>query len=164
MDYTNTVGHTYTIIPFANLIGANLEDANLEGANLIGANLEGANLEGANLIGANLEGANLRCANLRCANLRCANLRCANLRCANLWNCLGNGKEIKTVQLSRYTVVYTAKALQIGCKNYPITDWFEFDEDTIADMDLMALTWWNKHKNLIKLLLEVSPAIDSYQG
>ncbi len=96
------------------------EKLNLEGANLKGANLIGANLIGADLIGADLRGADLKGANLSGANLN---------------NCIGNGKEIKSIQTSKYWIVYTKDVMQIGCENYAIEKWFNF---TDLDIEVMA--------------------------
>jgi len=128
---------------------ANLEDANLRGANLIGANLWGANLWGANLIGANLGG----------ANLWGANLGGANLGGANLWGCAGEHDHIKSLYICElWPITYTSDVLQIGCKRFPITDWWEFDDATIAAMDRKALDFWREYKDFIRETIERFPA------
>ena len=147
-----------------NLEGANLEGANLIGANLIRANLVRANLKGADLRGADLKGANLIRANLRDANFTNANLKCADLRCANFTNAvltnatfennsyhdtIGNGREIVTLLLKKYTVVIVDKDMQIGCKKYTIDEWNNFSDDEIDKMDYGALEWWKINKNII---------------
>jgi hypothetical protein len=144
----------------ANLWGANLEGANLRGANLLDANLEDANLEGASLRDANLEGANLRGANLRGANLEGANLEGANLEGANLWGVAGNRKEIKSIFSSeQYPITYTAEYLQIGCQRHLISDWWEFDDRRILEMDGRdALKFWREWRDAIRVIIEKSPA------
>ena len=147
----------------ANLEGANLAGAILRGANLAGAILRGANVEGANLVGANLRGANLRGANLRGANLVDANLEDANLAGANLWGAIllgaiGNMKEIKSMQLDRWTVAYTFDRIQIGCKNHSIEEWRGFGDEAIASMSIGSLGWWRKWKNHLFKTIELSPA------
>jgi hypothetical protein len=82
-----------------------------------------------------------------------ANLRGANLRGAN-----GNLKEIKSLFLDTYPVTYTSEIVQIGCQRHSISEWFEFDDDTISRMDSKAINWWVSHKDLIKLSIELSPA------
>ena len=134
--------------------GANLRDANLRDANLRYANLRDANLLGANLLGANLEDANLRDANLLGANLEDANLRDANLRDAK-----GNKKQVKSLQIEKYDISYTSEALQIGCENHKITDWWDFDDKRILVMDGRdALKWWRKWKPILQQIIETSPA------
>ena len=133
--------------------------ANLRGANLSGSYLRGADLRGANLSCADLRGANLSCADLRCADLSCANLSCADLRGANLWDVTGNKKEIFTFQTNKYTVVICQDRIQIGCKNFSQSEWFNFSDDEITKMDIEALDWWCTHKQHVKTWCEM---VNSY--
>ena len=124
----------------ADLRGADLREADLRWADLRDANLRWANLEGADLYEADLEGANLRDANLRDADLREADLKDAyleeaNLEEANLRYCTGNSKQIKAIQTETYHITYTDKVMAIGCEQYPIEEWFNFDDETIDKMD-----------------------------
>ncbi|MDY0251179.1 MAG: pentapeptide repeat-containing protein [Pseudomonas sp.] len=169
----------------ADLRGADLRGVNLSGATLRFANVSCANLSGATLRFANLSCADLSCANLSCANLSCAdlsdanlsdanlsdanlsdadlsdaNLSDANLSDANLWNSIGNRREIKSILVAEeYSIVYTADYLQIGCERHKITDWWDFDDERIFNMDgEKALKFWEEWKNLIKKIIEKSPA------
>ena len=129
-----------------------LRAARLSGADLIGANLRGANLIGANLIGAQMQGADLRGANLRVANLRVANLRGANLRGADIL-CVGNGREIKSMQLPIWSVAWTDTDLQIGRQRHPIKKWRKWSTPAgrkwVDAMDPDILDWADKYLNLI---------------
>ena len=144
-----------------NLSDADLSDANLRDANLRGVNLRGADLRDANLRDANLSDANLRYADLRYANLKGANLRGANLRDADLL-CMGNQKELKTLQLDKWDVGYTYDTLQIGCQRHAIEKWLKWDTEAgrrwISLMDVGALEWANKFLPLVLNLIKVSPA------
>ena len=142
----------------ANLRFADLRKADLRGANLRSANLLIANLRGADLYDADLRGADLRGANLSSANLREANLRKANLRNANLGATIGNMEEVKSLQLEGYPITYTAEYLQIGCKRHSINYWWDFSDETIAEMDDGALNWWRKWKEPLRQIIERSPA------
>ena len=152
-----------------NLEGACLEEADLRGADLRNTNLRYSYLRSANLSCASLQTSDLRYASLLAAdlqgaylfgaNLVGATLHGVNLQSANLVSCIGNKKEIKSLQLDTYNIVYTHDRLQIGCKNHGIAEWFNFDDETIDDMDEGALEWWNKYKSYIKLTIELSPAI-----
>jgi len=62
---------------------------------------ERANLSGCDLSGCDLSG---------------AILSWANLSGADLHNCIGNAREIKSFQASRYMVTWTKDILQIGLK------------------------------------------------
>ena len=85
------------------------------------------------------------------ANLSEANLYGADLSGARLWDTIGNGVEIRTLQLPEYTVVYAGDRIQIGCKNHSIQEWSEFDDEVIKGMSDNALDFWKKYKTLILL-------------
>ena len=142
----------------ANLQDADLRDADLRGANLQGANLQYADLRGADLQDADLRGAILRGANLQGANLQYADLRGADLQDADLRGAYGDKKTIKSMQVEKYNIAYTHDRLFIGCKNYLISEWMEFDDAAIRKMDTGALEWWTKWKEVIFKIIEMSPA------
>jgi len=138
---------------------ANLRDAHLRGAYLRGANLRDANLSDANLRDANLSCVNLIGANLSDANLIGANLGGANLRDANLSGANGINDYVKCIQIERYSITYTADILQIGCKRHLISEWADFDDHRIAEMDGKdALKFWRKYKAWILQTIEMCPA------
>ena len=130
-----------------------LRDEGGERANLRSANLRSANLSYADLSYANLSYANLSSANLRSADLSYADLITTSANCA-----IGNMREIKTVLLDTWSVTYTADHLHIGCERHLITEWWDFDDDRIARMDIKALEWWKKWKAYIQQTIELSPA------
>ena len=130
-----------------------------ERANLRGADLEFADLEGANLGGADLKFANLKFANLWGADLKFANLEGADLEGANLGGAAGNLKHLKSIFLEQYQITYTSDILQIGCERHPITEWWEYDDERILNMNgKSALKFWRKWKDQIKQIIEMSPA------
>ena len=138
-------------LSMADLSWADLSWANLSGANLYKADLSWANLSGANLSMADLSWANLSWANLYGANLYGANLYKADLSWVN-----GNNKEIKTIQTGIYIVNYTETTMQIGCKNYLISDWFKFNDEEIKYMDgNKAINFWKKWKPILKQIMEI---------
>ena len=118
------------------------------------ANLRSANLRSANLSYADLSYANLSYANLSYADLSYADLITTSANCA-----IGNMREIKTVLLDTWSVTYTADHLHIGCERHLITEWWDFDDDRIARMDIKALGWWKKWKDFIRQAIEMSPAV-----
>ena len=141
----------------ADLAGAYLAGAYLDGANLAEANLAGAYLAGAYLAGAYLDGANLAGAYLDGANLAGAYLAGAYLDGANLV-ALGDMRFVKTLQLERWMIGYTADTMQIGCQRHPITDWWAFDDSRIARMDPAALEWWGRWKPVLQQIIAMNPA------
>ena len=120
--------------------------------------LSGASLQCTDLQFANLGGANMRGADLRGADLQYAFLSGADLSYAKLRNCIGNKREIKSLQLDMYNIAYTHDRLQIGCENHSIEEWFKFDDERIDRMDVGALEWWQENKDYIKLTLVKYPA------
>jgi len=98
-------------------------------------------------------------ANLRDAHLRGAYLRGANLRDANLSGANGINDYVKCIQIERYSITYTADILQIGCKRHLISEWADFDDHRIAEMDGKgALKFWRKYKAWIFQTIEMCPA------
>ena len=118
-----------------------------------------ADLSGAYLSGAYLRGADLSDAYLRRADLWDADLSGADLSCADLWDVTGNKKEIFTFQTNKYTVVICQDRIQIGCKNFSQSEWFNFSDDEITEMDSGALDWWCTHKQHVKIWCEM---VNSY--
>ncbi len=147
---------TYTAAELAEVIESHDKWLRGEGcgsrANLSRANLSRANLSRADLSGANLYGADLSDANLSRANLSRADLYGANLRC------MGNMKNIKTIQADIWQVGYTHDTLQIGCQRHLISEWQAFSDEQIGRMDSQALAWWKIWKPILMNIIEVSPA------
>ena len=133
---------------------ANLGGTNLRGADLIYADLRYASLIYTNLIGADLRYANLMDANLIYANLRGASLMDANLKGADLRYCIGNGKEVKSLQIGTYSISYTKYVLNIGCESHTVEEWKNFSDEEINNMDTEALSWWKLNKHIIIELAE----------
>ncbi len=143
----------------ANLAYANLSRANMTCVNLEGANLSRANMTDVNLSDANMTGVNLSRANMTGVNLEGANLTGVNLSDANLWDCVGNSKEIKTMQTDGYTVTYTHDRIQIGWRNHSTEEWRNFSDEEITRLDgARALTFRKKWKSAIFQIIEMSPA------
>ncbi len=152
----------------ADLCEADLCEADLREANLRGADLSWANLRGADLCEADLSWANLREADLSEANLSWANLREADLSWANLRGA-ANMREVKAALFDSWPVVWTQPrgkngqpseaVIQIGCQRHPVSKWREADDRWIAKMDPDALAWWKKHRDLVFMLVETSPAV-----
>ena len=113
-----------------------VEEAVKRGISLRGANLEGANLEGANLAGANLYGANLYNANLTNADLTGACLCLVN----------GNQKEVCSIYLCPWRVVWTKDVLCIGCVQHTIKYWKGLHKNQIDNMHNNALNWYYQNK------------------
>lgn len=120
------------------------------------ANLQDANLKDANLDGANFTGANFTRANLEYSNFTRANLKDANLQDTNIKDVAGNSKEIKTLLCCKYKVSFTKDLLSIGCKQHKISEWKNFSDDEIAQMDDGELELWIKWKDFIFMAIDLS--------
>ena len=96
---------------------ADLYFAVLSGADLSGADLSGADLYGTDLSGANLSGA-----------------------------IYGVDIPLSHVPLqfysTRYYVLVMDTHIKIGCKLFSHTEWEQFTDDEIDEMDTHALKWW----------------------
>lgn len=129
---------------------ANLSHADLHYSDLSLIDLRGADLNGSNLRGSNIYSADMRGADLRCADLRGTMLHDVDLRGANLQNTIGNGRQIKTIQTNRWTIVMTKKVMAIGCEQHTYKKWMKFTDEQISEMDDEALEFWKNWKNIIK--------------
>lgn len=83
------------------------------------------------------------------ADLGRADLRGADLREAKIQNCIGNCREIKTIQTEKWNIVYTDSMMSIGCELHCIEDWFGFDADRIIRMDSESFEFWKKWKPIL---------------
>ena len=136
---------------------ADLYRADLHRADLSGAYLYGAKLELADLSGAYLYGVNLERADLTRADLYGAKLEGANLKDTKLWGTIGNMREIKSLQLDKYSVTYTADRLQIVRENRSIEEWKGFSDGDI-EMINIDLDWWENYREVIFHIIDLSPA------
>jgi hypothetical protein len=140
----------------ANLRYADLHNANLRNADLSDADLRYADLHNANLRYADLHNANLRNADLSDADLRYADLSDANLRYANLSDAIGDGSIIRTIQTGGYVVVICGPIVSIGCQSYNWTEWVEFNDTSIHNMDGQnAVDFWRIWKPILTAIIEV---------
>ena len=107
---------------------------------------------------ADLSGANLREADLRRADLSEADLRDAVLLQADLSGAkIRDGIEIKLPPLQvsglHYPVIIFDDHMQIGCKFHSLSEWMEFDNDSIIRMDgKAAATFWLANKDALLAL------------
>jgi uncharacterized protein YjbI with pentapeptide repeats len=144
----------------ANLSNYDLSNSNLSNSYLCGADFSNSNISNSDFNNSNLSNSYFSNANLSNSNLRNAILINAILSNANLSNAnilaLGNMKELRTMQLDKYTIGFTKDTLQISCKRHSLDEWKSFDDKAIARMDDGALEWWNKWKEFIFQAIELS--------
>ena len=127
---------------------------NLSGTDLSWVDLRNTDLRNADLIGADLRCADLRNADLRNADLRNADLTWTDLRWVNLSGTLGDGVEIKSLNIGTYPITYTKDIVNIGCESHTLEEWKAFDDEEIKKMDSQALAWWKLNRDIVISLVE----------
>ena len=83
-----------------------------------------------------------------------ADLIGADLRDADLRLCIGNSKEVKSLQIGTYLISYIKDIVNIGCKSHTLEQWKRFTDEEINKMDTDALAWWKLNKHIIIELVE----------
>ena len=132
-------------LSYSNLIGSDLRDSNLSDSNLSYSNLSYSNLSYSNLIGSNLSYSNLSDSNLRGSDLSYSDLRCV----------IGNGREVKSLQIGTYLVSYHKDILNIGCQTHTLDKWINFTDEEIDAMDKgTSLDWWKLNKDILVTLVK----------
>ena len=150
---------------YADFRGASFSDANFSDANFRGANFSyasfsdadfsDADFRGANFRGASFRGASFSYADFRGANFIDADFRGANFKRASYQYCIGNMKELKSMQLDTYLIVFNKHFLAIGCQQHSIEKWKKFTDEEIENLDYYALEWWNKWRDFIFKAIEL---------
>jgi len=142
-----------------NLTDANMTEANMTRANMARANMTRANMTRANMTDVDMTRANMTDVDMTEANMTRANMTRANMTEANMHGCIGNSRQIKSIFISAdYPITYTSTILQIGCKKFPISEWWDFNDAVIEGFEGGALALWKKHKGLIRQIIEDFPA------
>ena len=68
-------------------------------------------------------------------------------------------EELKSIFLETYPITYTSEVMQIGCQRHDISEWWDFTDEDIINMDgKNALKFWRKYKDFIRTAIELSPA------
>jgi hypothetical protein len=146
---------------YANMSGANMSGANMRDANMSGADMRGANMRDANMSGADMRGANMSDADMRGANMSGADMRGANMSDADIL-CMGNMREIRTMQIGKWAIGYTATDMQIGCQRHSIDKWRKWNTGAgrkwVAQMDPFAMEWADRNLALVLQIIDVNPA------
>ena len=108
---------------------------------------EDAVKEKAYLTEADLTGADLRGADLRGADIRGAYLTEADLTGAYLTGDIKIQKQPIQLDALQYYIFIFDNHMKIGCEFHLITEWFNFDDKRILEMDgKSALKFWRKWK------------------
>ena len=158
--YTGMVIKEVKSLSGSNLSGSNLSGSSLSGSNLSGSNLSNSDLSNSDLSGSNLSGSDLRSSNLSNSDLSGSNLRSSNLSNSdlsgsNLRYVIGNGREIKSLQIGTYLVSYHKDILNIGCQSHTLDKWLNFTDEEIDAMDIdTSLDWWKLNKDILVTLVK----------
>ena len=126
------------------------EVESLSTGNLSNSDLSYSDLSYSNLSYINLRGSNLRDSDLSNSNLNYSDLRGSDLSCV-----IGNGIEIKSLQIGTYMVSYHKDILSIGCQTHTLDKWINFTDEEIDAMDRdTALDWWKLNKDILVTLVK----------
>ena len=90
------------------------------------------------------------------ANLSGADLLRADLLRADLNGCIGNMREVRSMQLDTWPITWYGNTLQIGCQRHTFDDWRDFSDERISTMDSKALEWWWKWRDAIFQVIKLS--------
>ena len=89
------------------------------------------------------------------SDLSNSNLSNSDLRGSNLSNIIGNGKEVKSLQIGIYLVSYHKDILNIGCQSHTLDKWIAFTDEEIDAMDKgTSLDWWKLNKDILVTLVK----------
>lgn len=112
-------------------------------------------LRGSDLSYSDLSYSNLSYSDLRGSDLRGCNLRDSDLRGSDLRRVIGNGKEIKSLQIGTYLVSYHKDILNIGCQSHTLDKWINFTDEEIDAMERgISLDWWRLNKDILVTLVK----------
>jgi hypothetical protein len=127
----------------------------LRGSDLTNSDLSYSDLRGSDLSYSNLSYINLRGSDLRNSDLRGSDLTNSDLRNCDLRYVIGNGKEVKSLQIGTYIVSYYKNILNIGCQSHPLETWINFTDEEIYIMDKrFSLDWWRLNKDILITLVK----------
>lgn len=139
-----------SLFNYSRLSKLKLEKVKLKKCDFRGSELDNSSFSDCDLTGCNFWEASL------------LNIRLDNVY---LMDTIGNGKEIKSLQIGTFTIVYTCNLLQVGCKIYPIDKWSTFTNRDLLEMGgREAAKFWNYHGDEILNLVRLSPATKSNRG
>ena len=82
-----------------------------------------------------------------------ANLKEANLHGANLAGAVGNMREVRSVQLSRWPVVICAERMWVGCVCKTLREWKSLTPPELARIDQTASEWRKRWGRALKAIL-----------
>ena len=131
------------------------EVESLSHSNLSYSNLSNSNLSNSNLSYSDLSYSNLSNSNLSYSNLSNSNLRGSDLSNSDLRGVIGNGREIKSLQIGTYLVSYHKDILNIGCQSHTLDKWINFTDEEIDAMNKgTSLDWWKLNKDILVTLVK----------
>lgn len=121
---------------------ADLSGLDLTGLNFHMASFEYANLQNVNFSGCDISKSSFRHSNCTAANFSDTILDCSNFLYADLTEttfspsckltCIGNGKQLKTINVCKFLVTYSSHYMTIGCMHHEL-DWWQ--SCTLSDIE-----------------------------
>lgn len=139
----------------SDLRGSDLSDSDLRDRDLRGSDLRHSALSGSDLRGSDLRGVDLRYSDLRGSDLRNSALSGSDLSYSDLRGIIGNGREVKSLQIGTYLISYHKDILNIGCQTHTLDKWINFTDEEIDAMDRgTSLDWWKLNKDILVTLVK----------
>lgn len=122
------------------LDGLDLSEVDLSGAAFEETSLKGCNFKGSRMVSCSFRSSWLTDANLAHAWIQRSNFLGCDMTNVNLYNTetistVGNGKELKTVNICKYFGVYTTDYLQFNCARKTIEWWRNATREEIIELD-----------------------------
>ena len=161
LNNMNFTGRNLTLAKFINtsLRYTNFIDTTLDYATFDKTDLYNTLFINATFKHASLRNVNLTNANLRNTNFSHCSLYNSTLTNVNLQGTIGNMQQIKSFQIEKYPIAYTAELIQIGHECHTIDKWNNYSDAIIATMDYDALKWWQKWRSTLFKIIEISPCV-----
>lgn len=146
----------------------NVAEQNLQGARFVNVDFHGSRFMNTNFSFADF----IKCNMTKCAFYNCnffgANIKTSNFMSARFSDCdinlenmeslFGNGKQIKSMFISDYPIVWTSEYLQIGCQKKTIEEWRALDKEKANELIDFGWSWWEEHRDFIVNAIKEYPA------
>lgn len=151
----------YCEISGSNLEGCKINRSVLANSTIKNSHLDRSTFNYVDLTNARLGEVSLELSEFYEADLWKSKLHNVDLGTVDLFNVIGDGTYIKSIQLfPEYKINYTSNHLQIGCEKYTFEEWWTFTDWDIGSMDdgNKSLNFWEANKEHIRHIVEKFPA------
>jgi|GEM_PF-5083043 len=138
--------------------GKDFADLDLRGAAFFGCNFTGANFSRCDLRGTDFTGSDLTDADLSFSIMTKCVLDGATLLNNKLCETIGNGQQVKSLQIGKVTVTYSHDKRYYDCLEFDITALNTFPDEVVDAMHPAALRWHQKWSSIVSNIMIEAPA------